>query len=558
MPTIYHNPHYGEKRGGLPRWTRIPDAPKKRTKPKRTVKAAPTYLRFLSNQEEHIRRARNDPNEFMEYCFATPEAVPFKQGKMHREWQAALGASKRVMIVAPRLHGKTASVIGRSIYELGKDINQQIKIICQSDSKAVKRLQEIREHVTTNEYIHRVFPELHPSRLMEENKHQLRYDRKIISKDPSIDVAGITSSASGDRATIIVADDVVDRRNAITLPRVREQIKEAWDDWINLLPPWGRLWYICTLWHHEDLSHKLMLNDSYQVCWYEIDLKTFGSYSRAHDGTETRSDEPLWPPEDGGPWSKERLEERKKELGTRAFARGFSNSPMGEDEQRVDPTWITYYEDPPETDWPMVLSLDTASTTRDTSDWTGVTLAAIHPDVVDGVAPATMKGTIKTVDAWHAKINFPDKIKMVKGIARRLRNNGIELERVVIERAAGGIELADALADSTGIPLFGITPRHSKTARLERITPYIERGIVQFSPGIDPILPTITDERGDLIGELLAYPLSSKDIADSFVHLVRFATLAYAGFDGIDGAAYEGDDDIGNIDPAPGSRVLTF
>jgi hypothetical protein len=543
---------------------------------------APYFADALARKNEHIEEARRDVNCFIEYCFEhynkkTKESRPFVQGWMHRQWQALMSIHSRLLIIAPRSHGKTNQCIARSLYELGCDANHLIKIISQSDAKAVKRLTMIRAHMKDNNRLHDVFPHLQLEEASEANKHQVTVQRSARMADPSIEALGITSSASGDRATILLADDVVDRRNSITLPKVRQQIKDAWDDWVNLLGgDGGQIWYIATLWHQAALTHDLMANSEWAVAWYEI-TKEMGCLVRVPDGrehiatyplwgwdprckihlvpTETLQDDPMEVSVDGaaepqpepepepepepapaktrarcqcGPWTTANLIRRRRELGPRKFARGFSNKPMSEGELKIDPKWIREYTEEPGDDWIWYMSVDTAESQGQQAAWTGIVIAAVNPE----------NGHLRIWDAFHIKDKFPARVKLI--IDLYIEH---QFSLVIIERGGGGISLIEELIETTSIPLFGMPTKtkggHSKDERLESTTPRLANGQITFAPELNPTAGLVGIVRGDLLSELLewgTYP--TKDIADAFAHLARYCAIKHpcsvdAGPDGV-------------------------
>lgn len=278
-----------------------------RRKPKQRKRklSKETVQRALARRRQIVRAARASPATVAEFCFDRPDGHPVCCGDMHHEWCELAAEHDRLLIVAPRGHMKTElMVVAHALWILGTQPDALIKIICQSDAKAVKRLAVIRDHLQNNARLHLLFPHLHPDRQpvgVDWNKHMITVARSRRSPDPSIEALGITSSASGDRATHILADDVVDRRNAITMPAIRDAIRASWDDWVNLLLPGGRILYICTLWHSADLTHDLLKSKSWSVAWYAIDFDTLGSYVKLPDGTERRTDRPLWGRDDDCP-----------------------------------------------------------------------------------------------------------------------------------------------------------------------------------------------------------------------------------------------------------------
>ena len=95
-----------------------------------------------------IRCCWEDVNAFIEYVFVDVETgETVEQQYFHKEWQVMMTDSDRVMIIAPRGHGKTVQIIGRVIWELGHNPNLRIKIIAASDDKAKEILGLIREFI---------------------------------------------------------------------------------------------------------------------------------------------------------------------------------------------------------------------------------------------------------------------------------------------------------------------------------------------------------------------------------------------------------------------------
>ena len=61
-----------------------------------------------------------------------------------------------------------------------------------------------------------VFPDLRQADFGEFTKHKIVIQRTARHRDASIEALGIGSTATGGRADLIIADDVVDRRNALS------------------------------------------------------------------------------------------------------------------------------------------------------------------------------------------------------------------------------------------------------------------------------------------------------------------------------------------------------
>lgn len=703
----------------------------------------PRIGRLANLSWERIRTIRLDPPE-RTWSFSVPET--------------------EVLLAGDFVTHNTGSVLGYILHRLGREPDLLTKIVCQSDGKAVKRVGFLRELIEKNKRLGAVFPIMSPTRKgrridLEWNKHALTVPRRMVAPDPSIEALGITSSASGDRADLVFADDVVDRRNAITLPKVRQQIRESWDDWVNLLGDSGSIIYACTLWsnclhpdtpivteggvvvlakcinarhrllvgpgqwerpvlvtrqsfagclvritvknmgidpilctpghrlplrngivseaseiragevlssflcncnddgltvarvdtvpysgpvydlttstgffelegvtsHNSDLTTDLLKNPGWAIAWFEVKTN-LGTYVRMPDGSEFNHKQPLWgtdpnchlhgheyfgvsrdeflakmdakPKSDQygpicellangkiklgdescrcGPWTRKALEKRRQDIGSRKFARGFSNRPMADDEKRVKPSWIQWAWEMDENGlpvldengqkvwkvidptWLRIIIIDSQSSLKKTADWLGFVVLALDE--------ASRK--IYVLEGRHYRLAFPDKVRLVKVAVKHFK----PVDWVLIEKAGGGTELYQELVINTRLPVAGVRARAGKIDRLDRITPTMEAGMVEFMPYLDPDVYPRDDDTGCLPKELKEAPSGeTDDIMDAFVHGVRFVNRMYPAFyqlqDGPDGPmpgdALDQDEDDSEADRGTdeedgGARVSVF
>ncbi|GAH61810.1 unnamed protein product, partial [marine sediment metagenome] len=123
------------------------------------LKKAPE-LDFLYREKKR-RRATHGINAFTEYCMRDSRTgFPFVQAPLHRTLQAFIEKNLFPVIIIPREHGKTAQVIARILFELGKNHNELVKMVCASDTIARKRVMEVRENIAHNAELHEIFPDL--------------------------------------------------------------------------------------------------------------------------------------------------------------------------------------------------------------------------------------------------------------------------------------------------------------------------------------------------------------------------------------------------------------
>lgn len=268
-------------------------------------------------QLEHlamIELARRDVNTFAEYCFN------LEQQDFHREWHAAIKHPKYnpeghqfVRVFGMRYAGKSIQMATiRAVWEIGVCAELRIKLVTQNDDRASDRLAQIIEIIEYNARVREIFPDLRSTNRGSWTKHKITVRRnsvndqgKMIGADASIEALGITSTVTGGRADLLIFDDPIDFRNAIQYPVMRQTVKQLfYSVWINLMDSDGRVIFIGTAWHEDDLLHELGRNDAFFSLVYP---------AIRPDGTA------LWP----GEWSLEKLEDRRKLIGNREFDRQF-------------------------------------------------------------------------------------------------------------------------------------------------------------------------------------------------------------------------------------------
>ena len=453
----------------------------------RTAKVGHSKLLQIAARAKQARiaAARRDPNAFIEYAFRDNAGEPIQQAWFHEDWQRAIGNNPRVLIAGPRGHGKSEQVIARAMWELGCNPDLRIKIVCASDAKAVERLLQIREHLERNPLIREVFPDLIAADRGRWTQHKLIVERATISRDASVEALGITSSATGGRADLLIADDVVDQRNALLMPALREAVKKAWfSNWVQLLQPDGRIVYICTLWHKADLTHALLANSTFHKLVYAV-----GDNGEA-----------IWPEV----WSQEKLLKRREEIGPLEFSRSYRNVPQDESYALVRPDWIQFQDldDVSPEDVAYVLSYDLAIGEGDDNDYFGA--------VVFAVSQTERKAYV--IDAWRARLSAPEQVERIVKEARRYDN-----AEVLVEGVAYQSSLAQFLRQQE--PWLGVRtvkPQGNKHMRVNRVAPHVKNGQVIFGSRLDPA--ALRDpNRGDLVSELLDFPLGRHDdMVDAF------------------------------------------
>lgn len=293
------------------------------------------YIRKLKREyklkhERHIRLCRKDCVTFIEFVIKDdrPEhkGERIKLGDVHREIIHHFLSGDRRICIIPREHGKTTVLIGIILWLIGNDPNLRIKLVCNSDENAKKRLSEISQYINTDPDLKKVFPNLKPHPTASWTKFQATVARDNISREPTFEACPILGSSTGSRADILFVDDPVDFQNAILKPAMQTQIKIAFKSvWSNIVSDKGKILYIATLWTKDDLTHDLMRRKSYKT------------YKRAIGPNF----EPVWPE----CWPISRLIAKKEEIGLIEFDRNFRHKVMSSENKTFDDAIIESLQD---------------------------------------------------------------------------------------------------------------------------------------------------------------------------------------------------------------------
>jgi hypothetical protein len=263
--------------------------------------------------------ARRDVNTFCEFVMRDPKGRPWQQAAFHREWHRLLpeAGPSRSVIVAPRGSAKNSQLsVARVLWELGRNPELRIKLVCSTDDLASKLLGEVSRTITHNRRLRLVFPQLRPDPQGPWTRTQLRVVRAGLAKDPSVEAHGVLSAGVGGRADVLVCDDICDQRTAVLQPAMRDQIKRVfYETWLPLLGPEGRAVYVATVWHPSDLTVELRDSGHWTIWW--------------RGARDELTGELLWPEV----WSEEALRRTESEIGSRAFARQFLLQAVSDEER---------------------------------------------------------------------------------------------------------------------------------------------------------------------------------------------------------------------------------
>lgn len=266
----------------------------------------------------------------------------FDNAPFHVEWYTYLQdtfsplkthpeAEKKYLLLWPRGHGKTTSIILYILWLIGNYHDIHINIISKTATLAESILTAIMTYIETDGTYHTIFPDVQPSRRKWTNQ-QLLIQRDEISKNPTLKATGLMGAITGGRNDLIVCDDIIDEENV----RTRLQMEKV-NTWFNkvlypTLYPWGGIIVIGTRWHYADIYTELLEK-------WPFDIKP--AFELNAKGEETGK--VLWPEY----WPRERLLERKDEIGTIIFNCQYQNNPTPMEGDLLKSEWLHEWDNPP-------------------------------------------------------------------------------------------------------------------------------------------------------------------------------------------------------------------
>lgn len=287
---------------------------------------------------------------------------------------------KKFLLLWPRGHGKTTSMILYMLWLIGKYRNLHVNIVTKTASLAEEILTAIITRIETDKNYHNIFGQLKPQQPKKWTSRELIVDRDEISKNPTLKATGLMGPITGGRSDLIVCDDIIDEENI----RTRLQLEKA-STWFNkvLIPtlyPWGAIIVIGTRWSYADIYAELFEKWPYDI-----------KQAIDKDGNA------LWP----SYWPIERLEQRRDEIGTIFFNCQYQNDPTGMEGDLLKAEWLHTYENEPSTDIVKYAGIDPALGEGD----------------LQAVATVAYDRTNKQaylIDVWADKLGFPDYLRKVR------------------------------------------------------------------------------------------------------------------------------------------------
>lgn len=415
--------------------------------------------RAMAVLAKKIRRAREDPNAFIEYAGRIEGGGLAKQAEMHREWQDMVSNNDHVVLWAPVYHGKSQQLSRwRVEWELGRNPSLRVCIISETEKQPKKILGAIQTDILENDRLHDVFPNLKPSsgrrKIWRDDAIMLQRDDVLL--DPTIQVVGAHGALLGSRLDLVVLDDILNQMNTLT-----DYQREKMFEWLtqtvfSRLTHGGRIWVIGTAWHDEDAMHRLSRSEAF------VSKKYAATYFDS-EGIEHPSCPELW--------TLEQIFDRAKTMGRIAARRMLWNELRMPEGGRIREEWIEqclirgrglpmarYWNQTP-----AYTGVDLGASLKKKSDLTVIFTAARLPD-----------GSRRVLDIRSGRWTGPDIIRQLEDVHRRYDS------KIFVETNGGQNFLLQFASHLTAMPVHGHhtgVNKHDTNWGIESVGVELEKGM---------------------------------------------------------------------------------
>lgn len=497
----------------------------------------PAVLRATADLVLRIEEARRDPIAFFMLMALDDAGNPAILKDFHKEWFEYFARFKDVIICAPRESGKTLVLIYYVLWLIGKNPNIRIKWIGENDGLAEKRLAMMHEVIDKNLLYHLVFPNVRKTKRSSHrpnNASQLNLERTLSTPEPTIEARGVLSAATGGRCDVIIADDVVGASNTLMNPALMPKVIQKFNgDWMMTLTAKGRVLYIHTPWHANDLSAYLRKHTDW----------AYKKYKHGKPGDPYFS---IFPER----WPREILIQRRRYFGAIHYARAYLCEPLAEGVISVPPEALRVYSAAELTHEKLleavaIVSIDPSSgkeAHKGKLDYTGISVGLLVPrdPLCDGEAPFELF----IVVCYQLRAPLDVQARLAWQLVREWEASYLLVEAKGMQSLHSWLEI-EQRRDLT-LPAVDITPitfgSLSKGQRLSSAIPLLsppetDRPAVYFHPKAvaeNPQAEAIEidgvhyEVNYELREQILSFPLAHDDGLDSCTQLLNWVRSGYA------------------------------
>lgn len=312
---------------------------------------------------------------------------------------------------------------------------------------------------------------------------------------------GVGGSVTGRRGDLIIVDDPVASREDADSERVREKTWQWWtNDLLTRLKPGGRIVFVMTRWHEDDLAGRIL--DAERDRWTVIKIPMIAA---ADDPMGRKEGEMLWPE-----WfTKDML--RQAQQDPRSWMALYQQEPRPAEGAEFKRSWIQRYTNAPKIT-NRILLVDPAGAKGKTSDYTAMWVVGLGADQ-----------NAYVLDGLRDRMNLTERTNALFALHKKWKPMQTRYERY---GAFGDIEHLKGEMERRQYR-FSITEvggQVQKEARIRRLVPWFEGGRIWLPH--EMIRTNVAEQQYDVVKEFVdkeyaAFPVGVHD--DSFDCLARLA-----------------------------------
>ncbi len=401
-----------------------------------------------------LELAKREYNRYVEYVYRGA----WKEARHHKAIGSMMervlrGELKRLMLWLPPQHGKSMQVTETlPSYFIGKNPEKRAMVLSYSEEFATRFGRANRQKI--QEYGSNFGVSLSKSNASATNWEIANHRGGLVS-------ASFGGSVTGQGADLLIIDDPVKNREEAESKTMRDKVfAEYQSTALTRLSASAPIIIIQTRWHEDDLSGRILSQEGGGE-WTVLSIPLL---AEQNDVLARREGEALWP-ESGRDeaWAIK----TKRDVGSYVFASLYQQRPSPSGGGIFQKHWFRRF-DPmhPPVCVAISMSVDCAFKNYEDSDY-----VAIHcwgkrgPDAY-------------LLDRVHAKLNFPETVKAIQEMARRLSPNSIYIE----DKANGTAVISILRSEIPGI--IPVEPRGGKVARANSISGMAEAGNIFIPSGL--------------------------------------------------------------------------
>ncbi|GAB62662.1 hypothetical phage protein [Candidatus Jettenia caeni] len=436
---------------------------------------------FEDSEEEKAKRiTRAKADRFYFFQTYLPHYFTKPPADFHKELVdfADIGGEP-ILIAAPREHAKsTLCTLAIPLYDILFEKKRFIIIVSDTEDLASDFCQFIQMELESNERLRGDFGDLVKQGFWKAEDFITKNGARIKARGRGQRIRGLRNRQY--RPDRVIIDDLENDKNVRNPRLVKETI-----DWLltavlgSLAEDYSFL-MIGTL-----LSRKSVLAEMMNMK-AEDDPEKPRYFSKIYKAI-TEFNLPLWPEA----WSMERLRKRKAQMGSVRFNQEMMNDPR-DDEGLFREEWIRYYY--PEEILRKVLRvytfIDPSSESGASNDYKAIVTIGIDTDGIIYVLDAFIRRVSPNEMAKVAYIRYEEFHPLAMSMEENALGEFAQSPFQLVARDKGYI-----------LPMSGVKHSVAKEARIGRISPHVERGILRFRKG--------HSDQDVLVEQLIYFPSST-------------------------------------------------